>query len=52
VIKKLHLNREERRADARRRAEVDKERRLKLIREIAKKQQLLRAAKADEKNDG
>jgi hypothetical protein len=49
---KIHeLSRKEQLVRARKRAAAEKERRLKLIREIAKKRQLLRSAKTEERND-
>jgi hypothetical protein len=52
MVKTPRLSRGERQALARKRAGDEKERRLKLIRELAKKRELLRAAKAEESNDG
>jgi hypothetical protein len=46
------LSRKERLARERKRAAAEKEQRLKLIREIAKKRELLRAAKSEEREDG
>jgi hypothetical protein len=46
------FSRGERQAVVRKRAADEKERRLKLIRELAKKRDLLRAAKPEERNDG
>ena len=51
MVRTPELNRRELLKHARDRATAEKERRLKLIREIAKKQQLLRSAKAEEGND-
>ena len=52
MVKTPKLSRGELLTHARKRTAEEKERRLKLIREIAKKRQLLRSAKAEESNDG
>jgi hypothetical protein len=51
MVKTPELSRRELLRRARDRATAEKGRRLKLIREIAKKQQLLRSAKAEERDD-
>jgi len=52
MVKTSRSSRGERQALARKRVADEKERRLKLIRELAKKRDLLRAAKSEERNDG
>ena len=51
MVRTPELSRRELLKHARDRATAEKGRRLKLIRDIAKKQQLLRSAKAEERND-
>jgi hypothetical protein len=51
MVSTPELSRRELLTHARDRATAEKERQLKLIREIAKKQQLLRSARAEERDD-
>jgi hypothetical protein len=51
MVKTPELSRKEPLARARKQTAAERERRLKLIREIAKKRQLLRSAKAEERNE-